>query len=53
MSLLLMSPKLATEPVPTEKRRGRLGIKTIFDKTMAKGEKVTLEEAIAILKASW
>jgi len=37
----------------TERTRNKVGIKRIFDKAMATGEKVTLEQAIEILRAGW
>lgn len=49
--MLLLRPKPA--PPPEEKTRNKSGIKSIFDRAMAKGQKVTLEEAIAILRAAW
>jgi len=49
MSLLLM-PRKQPEP---EKTRNRTGIANIFKKTMARGQRVTLAEAIAILRAGW
>ena len=50
MSLLMM-PKKAPEPV--EKTRNRVGIKSIVYAAVPKGERVTLDEAIAILRAGW
>lgn len=44
---------LVLRPKSAEKRRNKTGIKTIFDKAMDKGEFVTLEQAIAILRAGW
>jgi len=52
---LLVTAKPATEPSPAvePKLRNRLGIKGIFDRNMDRREKVTLEQAIEILRANW
>ena len=52
MSLLLLFRKTATPPEP-DKLRNRTGIRAIFDKAMKAGEKVTLDEATAILRENW
>ena len=53
MSLLLM-PKKKPEPDPEpEKLRNRVGIKNVVYAALPKGTKVTLDEAIAILRAGW
>ena len=46
---LLLTPK----PKPLEKTRNRSGIRNIVYKAMEQGERVTLEQAIAILRAGW
>lgn len=51
MSLLVRSS--SPPPPPEEKTRNRVGIKAIFTRELAKGQKVTLEQAIAILRAGW
>jgi hypothetical protein len=57
MSLLLLSRTKADEPavvVPdTTKTRNRVGIRNIIYGSMDKGQRVTLDEAIAILRAGW
>ena len=45
---LLLRP--STEPA---KRRNKTGISRIFLRNMYRGEKVTLSQAIALLKAKW
>lgn len=40
-------------PAPGPKTRNRVGIRSIVWAAVPKGEKVTLEQAIAILKAGW
>lgn len=53
MSLLIMRPK-TTDPAPAaEKTRTRIGIKALIDLHILKGQRVTLEETIAILRANW
>ena len=49
MSLLLMPKKRP----PDEKTRNRVGIRNIIWAAVPKGERVTLDEAIAILRAGW
>ena len=49
MSLLLRPKK----PPVDEKTRNRVGIKNVVYAALPKGTKVTLDEAIAILRAGW
>jgi hypothetical protein len=44
---------LNTAPPESSKVRNKTGIKAIFDRALARGQKVTLEEAIAILRRDW
>ena len=46
---LLLTPR----GTPVAKTRNRTGIANIFKRAMERGERVTLEQAIAILKAGW
>ena len=48
---LLMRPKV--KPPEPEKTRNRVGIRNVFYQAMQRGERVTLEQAIAILRAGW
>ena len=50
MSLLLRPKK---QPTPDEKTRNRTGIKNIVYAAVGKGDRVTLDEAIAILRTGW
>ena len=47
---LLLTPKPSP---PDEKTRNRVGIAAIFKRVMVRGQRVTLEEAIAILREHW
>ena len=47
---LLLRPRKPTE---AEKTRNRVGIKNIVYANVPKGTRVTLDEAIAILRAGW
>jgi hypothetical protein len=49
MTLLLHPTKVQ----PTEPTRNRVGIRTIFYRAMGKGDRVSLEQAIAILRSGW
>lgn len=51
MSLLTL--RSDPPPPPEPKTRNRSGIVGIFERALPSGQKVTLEEAIAILKAGW
>ena len=51
MSLLLMPKK--KPPPADETTRNRVGIKNVIYRSVSKGERVTLAEAIAILRAGW
>ena len=46
---LLLTPR----GTPVAKTRNRTGCRNLFYTAMAQGERVTLEQAIAILKAGW
>ena len=48
---LLLTPKLAPPDPP--KTRNRVGIRAIIWRNVPKGTKVTLDEAIALLRANW
>jgi hypothetical protein len=50
MMLLLRGRDAPPEP---ERTRNRTGICNIFKRAMATGQKVTLDEAIVILRAGW
>ena len=52
MSLLMRPNKKPPEP-SVEKTRNRVGIKNIVYAAVGKGERVTLDEAIAILRGGW
>lgn len=49
---LLFPPRKPPTPAE-EKTRNRVGIKALIDRNILKGQRVTLEEAIAILRANW
>ena len=56
MSLLLLhrnAAKPAPPPEPAGTLRNRVGIANLYKAAMARGEKVTLERAIEILRAGW
>ena len=43
-------PRKQPEP---EKTRNRTGIANIYKRAMKRGERVTLDQAVAILRAGW
>lgn len=51
---LLIRPKVVAAPQPEPANtRNRRGCANIFLKSMGKGDRVTLQQAIDILKAGW
>lgn len=44
---------LLLRPRAVVKTRNRTGIRNVFWQAMGRGERVTLEQAIAILRAGW